>query len=202
MNCPGCGAAMKTAGNRNYFVCAHCGNYHFPEETGDGVCPTTDPADCTCPVCAIPLVEALIDGEPVAYCQRCRGFLTLIPKFGSIVEKRRSKQTSNEQQPAPFDPADLKRRLKCTECEKFMDAHPYSGGGNAVVDTCESCGLIWLDAGDLAIIERYIPHRHQIEGSLRLAAGVPPAALPFGSYREDSVSEGLDLGGLIDCLLN
>jgi Zn-finger nucleic acid-binding protein len=49
-----------------------------------------------------------------------------------------------------------------------MDAHPYFGGGNAVVDTCERCGLVWLDAGELAIIERYVPHVHQIERTLRL----------------------------------
>jgi hypothetical protein len=39
-----------------------------------------------------------------------------------------------------------------------MEAHPYFGGGNAVVDTCEVCESIWLDAGELAIIERYLPH--------------------------------------------
>ena len=55
-----------------------------------------------------------------------------------------------------------------------MEAHPYFGGGNAVVDTCEHCGLIWLDAGELAVIERYIPHVHQIEKSLRLADAPPP----------------------------
>ena len=100
MNCPSCGAAMKPAGNRNYFVCNHCGNYHFPQETGDGVCPTSDAAGCSCPICALPLVDALIDGEPVAYCGRCRGFLALIPTFGSIVEKRRSHHSPNEEQPA------------------------------------------------------------------------------------------------------
>jgi Zn-finger nucleic acid-binding protein len=50
-----------------------------------------------------------------------------------------------------------------------MDTHPYFGGGNAVVDTCERCGLIWLDAGELPIIERYIPHVRQIEAPLILA---------------------------------
>ena len=30
-----------------------------------------------------------------------------------------------------------------------MDAHPYGGGGNVNVDSCETCGLIWLDGGEL-----------------------------------------------------
>jgi Zn-finger nucleic acid-binding protein len=199
MNCPGCGAAMKPAGNRNYFLCAHCGSYHFPAETGDGVSPTSDSAGCTCPVCAVPLVDALVDGEIVAYCGRCRGFLTLIPTFGNIVGKRRSHHSPNEQQPAPFDPVELKRGLKCPKCRLRMEAHPYFGGGNAVVDTCERCRLIWLDAGELAVIERYIPHRHQIEPCLRLADG-PPPPLPFSSDK-NTPGDDLDLGRLLESLL-
>jgi Zn-finger nucleic acid-binding protein len=39
-----------------------------------------------------------------------------------------------------------------------MDAHPYGGGGNAVVDTCLRCNVIWLDAEELSIIGRYVPY--------------------------------------------
>jgi Zn-finger nucleic acid-binding protein len=199
MNCPGCGAAMKPAGNRNYFLCDHCGNYAFPHDTGDGICPTEDAAGVSCPVCAVPLVTAVIDGETVAYCGRCRGFLTLIPTFGGVVEKRRSLHGPNEQQPAPFDPAELKRVLKCPKCHLRMEAHPYFGGGNAVVDTCERCRLIWLDAGELAIIERYIPHQHHIEPALRLPDGIAPAAIQSGGYQGNA--PGIGLGDLLDGLL-
>jgi Zn-finger nucleic acid-binding protein len=41
-----------------------------------------------------------------------------------------------------------------------MDAHPYYGGGYAVIDTCESCGQVWLDAGELALIGNYVPHHN------------------------------------------
>jgi len=61
--------------------------------------------------------------------------------------------------------------LTCPNCQQRMDTHPYFGGGNVVVDTCEGCGLIWLDAGELAIIERYVPHVHQIERTLPLPRG-------------------------------
>jgi Zn-finger nucleic acid-binding protein len=169
MNCPSCGAAMELAGNRRHFHCAHCNNFHFPEETGDGVAPLEDPAGCDCPVCHVPLHHALIDGQPAAYCGRCRGFLAATATFGLIVAKRRALHGSHEQISEPFDRAELKRMLHCPSCHQRMDAHPYFGGGNAVVDTCERCGLIWLDAGELAIIERYIPHVHQIEAPLTLA---------------------------------
>jgi Zn-finger nucleic acid-binding protein len=189
---------MKPAGNRNYFLCDHCGSYSFPHDTGDGVSPTEDAAGFDCPVCAVALVNAVIDGESVAACGHCRGFLALIPTFGGIVEKRRSQHGPNEQQPAPFDPAELKRVLKCPRCHQRMEAHPYFGGGNAVVDTCERCRLIWLDAGELAIIERYIPHRHQIEPNLRLPDAYVPSSVQAGDGFNGSV---LGLGALLDELL-
>jgi len=169
MNCPGCGAAMAPVGNRNHLHCVHCDGYYFPQETGDGVCPIGEPASISCPVCSDQRLQiALIDGERVCYCDRCRGFLTKVNTFGLIVTKRRAHHEPQEQKPGPFDPAEPKRALKCPKCKGRMDAHPYCGGGNAVVDTCERCALIWLDAGKLAVIERYIPHVHQIEPALHL----------------------------------
>jgi Zn-finger nucleic acid-binding protein len=176
MNCLGCGAATQLVGNHNHFRCDHCGNYSFPQETGDGVAVVGDTLGADCPVCQQALVAAAVEGETVCYCGQCRGFLTSIAGFGRVVEKRRALHGPNEQRPDPFDPAELKRALKCPNCTGRMDAHPYSGGGNAVVDTCERCRLIWLDAGELAVIERFIPHVHQIERTLTL-----PGATSSGS---------------------
>jgi Zn-finger nucleic acid-binding protein len=35
-----------------------------------------------------------------------------------------------------------------------MDVHPYYGPGSQVIDSCPHCRLVWLDAGELAAIER------------------------------------------------
>jgi hypothetical protein len=51
-----------------------------------------------------------------------------------------------------------------------METHAYGGGGNAVVDTCSRCDFIWLDAGELAIIGRYVPHVPRREPPLILAS--------------------------------
>ena len=40
-------------------------------------------------------------------------------------------------------------------CHKPMDTHPYYGGGNAVIDTCPRCQLVWLDAGELTVLGQY-----------------------------------------------
>jgi Zn-finger nucleic acid-binding protein len=158
MNCPDCGAPMEVVANRNYFHCSHCGNCEFTQETGDGVHVLGDPAGLNCPVCAKPLQTAVIEGEPVSYCARCRGFLTHLPTFGSIVSKRRALHGPHEEVFHLIDRAELKRVTHCPQCQARMETHPYFGGGAAVVDTCEQCQLIWLDAGELAIIERHVPH--------------------------------------------
>ena len=189
MNCPGCGAAMQLVGNHRHFHCDHCDTFHFPGETDEGISPLGEPAGCDCPVCQRPLQNALIDGESAAYCDRCRGFLAVTPTFGQIVNKRRQHHGPHEQITDPFDPAELRRTLHCPRCEQRMEAHPYFGGGNAVVDTCERCQLIWLDAGELAIIERYIPHVRQVEPPLVLA---PAPVAPEEPDLSDLISIGLD----------
>jgi Zn-finger nucleic acid-binding protein len=36
-----------------------------------------------------------------------------------------------------------------------MDNHPYHAGGNAVIDTCHRCRVVWLDAGELTVLGKY-----------------------------------------------
>jgi Zn-finger nucleic acid-binding protein len=128
--------------------------------------------DCAhCPICRVPLVSSQIEEETVATCGQCGGFLAEMETFGVIVVKRRSLHSVSEQCTEPFDPAELDRVLCCPRCQEPMDTHPYFGGGNVVLNTCERCSLIWLDAGKLALIERYHPHVHQIEHTLTLRGG-------------------------------
>jgi Zn-finger nucleic acid-binding protein len=141
-------------GNRNYFRCPYCETFHFPQETGDGVAVAGGDAAFSCPVCADPLVHAAIDGHEVSYCRTCRGFLATNATFGRVVQLRRARQTTPPV-PVPFSPEELKRRVTCPRCEKPMDAHPYHAGGNAVIDTCHRCHLVWLDAGELTVIGSY-----------------------------------------------
>ncbi len=168
MNCPACGAAMRLIESRRHFRCEHCGTYHFPEETGDGVAVLGEPGGGDCPLCRKHLVLALLEGERAYYCDQCRGYLTGVAAFGRIVTSRRATHGPNERRAEPFDSSELRRAVNCPNCDRRMETHPYGGGGNAVVDSCGRCGLIWLDAGELAIIERFIPYQHKIEPALRL----------------------------------
>ena len=75
---------------------------------------------------------------------------------GRIAQRERSQEKIGERR--LFAPEELRRRVQCPRCHKPMDTHPYHAGGNAVIDTCERCHLVWLDAGELAEIGRYPFH--------------------------------------------
>ena len=178
---------MRRAGNRPHFHCPACDLYHFPEETGDGVIVAGEPVGAACPVCRLPLQSALIEDETVCYCDHCRGFLTPMDAFGRIVGKRRARHGSHEQRPEPFDPAELRRVLTCPDCGGRMDAHPYSGGGNAVVDACESCNLSGNN-GDKDPKCRLSPHGFA-QGQFRVGGGKAKRVL-YGRRSSPSPKNG------------
>jgi Zn-finger nucleic acid-binding protein len=43
----------------------------------------------------------------------------------------------------------LARSLMCPLCAGDMSTHPYYGPGSVVIDTCETCHVVWLDFGEL-----------------------------------------------------
>lgn len=174
MNCANCGAGLRPVGNRNYFRCAYCETFHFPEHTEDGVAALGADTPYSCPVCTVPLTAAAIDGYEIGYCRTCRGFLATNATFSRIVQARRARCGSPDHDTRPFSPEELGRRVKCPRCARSMDTHPYHAGGNAVIDTCARCSVIWLDAGELTVIGRY-PNRTQV------AAGLPALPPPASS---------------------
>jgi Zn-finger nucleic acid-binding protein len=100
--------------------------------------------------------DGRVENEPIQFCSRCRGFLATNPAFAAIVRARRAKRPVGDNSHS-FSPDELHRRVDCPKCRQRMDTHPFYGGGRVVVDTCASCALIWLDAGELTVIEQHNP---------------------------------------------
>lgn len=157
MNCPNCGAALELAGNRNVFTCPYCRTTRLPEAPADGLVPLAEEDCFDCPRCTVRLRLGAVEGRRVGYCPDCRGFLTTTRNFSLLLQARRSRANETAPKPLGFDPAELSRRTACPRCRSRMDTHPYGGGGNAVLDSCLACRLVWLDAGELAVIARFVP---------------------------------------------
>ena len=150
---------MRLEPSRDYLSCDYCGNVHVPEPNEDGVRELDEDSASDCPVCAIPLVHAAIDGQRIFYCRHCRGMLVPMDIFVPLVEDLRSRRDASTEIVYPFDSSELKRRIQCPQCGVAMDTHVYGGGGNVVISVCEHCESNWLDHGELdRIVRASDPH--------------------------------------------
>lgn len=152
MNCKNCGAAMTLVREQEYYLCEYCGTYHFPTASKDGVrLLGPAPDDVSCSLCGEQLMLASLDDRHRGYqCPKCQGLLLEFAGFGETVATRRAWASEPPDAPRPLNRAHLERRMVCPLCHAPMSTHPYAGPGTIVVDTCESCKVIWLDYGELA----------------------------------------------------
>ncbi len=163
MTCPGCGAAMRLAKDKDCLICDYCGTMHFPDPNPDGVRVLEEPAGVLCPRCHTGLVHASVGGERIRYCEKCHGMLVDMDLFLAIVEELRSRHESSEYAGKQPDWDDLNHRTKCPQCGAEMDTHAYGGPGNVIIDSCENCALNWLDYGELQRIVRAPDERYVIQ---------------------------------------
>ena len=158
MNCPNCGAPMCLQDGRECLTCDYCKSVCFPEKNQDGIRVLDEPSATACPVCAVPLLHAILAAHPVLYCTRCHGSLIPAPVFVLALQDLRARQSDSPAIPHPPDPEELKRHLRCPQCHRTMDTHYYAGPGNIVIDDCPACELNWVDAGELMVIVRAPDH--------------------------------------------
>lgn len=158
MNCTSCGAAMRLIEGRGHFLCDYCAAVRLldgsPPEGPDDISAISHQLDARCPTCDAQLCAAVLDGWSVSTCTKCGGILCPREAFGKIVAHRRKAAAGPEITPQPIDPAEFNRTLQCPGCRQRMEVHPYYGPGAVVIDSCNRCGHVWLDRGELRAIER------------------------------------------------
>src|SRR5689334_9995263 len=131
---------MRADRDRGLFVCGYCGAEAVPPIEDDGVL-ELGPAKEKCPACATLLVRGALETFDVLYCPRCRGMLLTMDDFQPLVAALRLHREGPAAFIAPRSRVDANRALPCPKCSAAMDNHPYGGGGNVNVDTCETCGV-------------------------------------------------------------
>jgi Zn-finger nucleic acid-binding protein len=149
MNCENCGAPMRLAPDHAHFICSYCGSVRFPEANYDGIRILGELSDLECPVCKTRLVTAAVDTNQLLHCPNCRGCLIDQPIFSFIVQYSVLFGDEREIPPRQLNREELNRPLRCARCGRDMDTHIYGGPGYIVIDTCNTCQLIWLDYGEL-----------------------------------------------------
>ena len=183
---------------RGYFHCEYCGAYHFPAESRDGIrLLGPAPEKLPCPMCGASLHMALLDDVYHGHqCPQCRGLLLETAVFRDVVQRRRAAATEPPEPPQPRNLTELERRLPCPRCRQTMDAHPYYGPGNIIVDTCNTCHTLWLDPQELA---RVVNAPGNDRGSAR-AARMPPRRPLVAPVPEEPFETGVSLGEFLGAL--
>jgi Zn-finger nucleic acid-binding protein len=107
-----------------------------------------------CPVCAQVLTLEHYEGFKVWACARCGGHLVPAARLKAI--KRRdgaSRDALKEEARAKFTESTA-ARLRCPRCRVLMRKQQAPVPVVRVqTDVCLSCGLIWLDGGELALVQ-------------------------------------------------
>ena len=91
-----------------------------------------------------------LQSSQFAGCPSCNALLFQQPVFAKLTLHLRTKAALPKLVPAPMDSAQLTIERSCPTCGARLETHAFCGPGNAVIDTCFPCGVIFLDAGELS----------------------------------------------------
>ncbi len=196
VTCQQCGGNVESVAGRDYMQCRFCQTLAFPQENPlsvDRITPLNDGVDVACPCCSETLQKGQLEDRNVLYCRHCYGMLLKNDAFGAVVRERRARRELSEAEtPRPINPADYDRLLHCPHCSGLMEAHPYYGPGNVVIDSCDRCHFIWLDHGEMARIERSAGGREPVPSALHINSDgdittiAQPVRAPQLGAREES----------------
>ncbi len=153
-----------------------------------------------CPVCDAEFTAALIDDVPACYCPGCHGLLIKNSEFRRVVESRRAAYCGPEMPAALPHPIELQRRIPCPLCHQTMEVHPYYGAGRAIIDSCTTCQLIWIDMGELTNLERTPGRRSPAAYDLVNLVDRPALTVTTQTQTARSDQEVTDVAGRLDVL--
>jgi len=139
---------MRVKSDMVSFRCEYCQSTYVPETNDDGVRVLDEQADEQCPLCNLPLVQAVLAKCPILYCKKCGGMLVAMGALEELIAELRVEAPAGAAKPSAYDPEELRRILQCPHCHRRMEAHLYAGPGNVVIDSCQECCMIWMDRGE------------------------------------------------------
>jgi len=108
-----------------------------------------------CPRCNIDLIEGTSDEEEVNLCQKCSGALIkqkmLIPILKKVSGVMPDKVDENTFLPRLND---IGAVAACPDCKSQMEHYGYMGSNIVMIDGCNECNWIWVDARELVVMAK------------------------------------------------
>ncbi len=159
MNCKNCGGVLEIDSTNRFLRCHYCDSQQLASgdhRSLDEVVASATTTEIFCPSCmdVNQLSQGLLDDVRVAFCSDCFGFMVDSQSLAMVLKNRRQEFSGVEDKPVPVNQESLGRIRNCPQCNLQMETHPYYGPGNAVIDSCHRCRVIWMDNGELSQLVR------------------------------------------------
>ena len=108
----------------------------------------------TCPACYQHLDPVRYEGYKVLHCSACKGYLLELKNLEFISNSTRKSQAQLKTEASSEFKGSTVRVLTCPQCSHRMHKqHLDVPVLNLMGDVCERCSLIWLDPGELAMVQ-------------------------------------------------
>ena len=104
-----------------------------------------------CPCCYVPLERVRYESLPVFQCPVCEGYLVTESRLEAIRRRGEYDTEELERQAASHVEVERDGRLPCAQCFSLMDREEVRGA--VVMDVCRGCGVVWLDTGEIAVVQ-------------------------------------------------
>lgn len=110
-----------------------------------------------CPVCTAALRSIRYESVEIHTCDGCGGEFVGPGQMVHIVNVREAKFVTDQAGPVRpafgLPPAAQDRGLQCPSCSCSMKPRNYANDSGVLVDRCDACGGLWLDATELERIQ-------------------------------------------------
>jgi len=106
-----------------------------------------------CPMCASPLVAESVEGASVLCCRNKHGLLIDQRAFSAVLDRSWTAVPREYAESATLtrSQSHLDGR-HCPTCANPMQRVPYCGMEAVIIDRCDGCEHLWLDAGALQAV--------------------------------------------------
>lgn len=108
----------------------------------------------SCPVCHQPLKPVRYEGNKVFHCPACKGYLLERVRL-EFIKNSTGKPSSQLKAEAASDfKGSTLPEISCPQCAHRMHKQRLEIPVlNIMADVCERCSLVWLDGGELALVQ-------------------------------------------------
>ncbi len=113
-----------------------------------------------CPACQVDLETTDIEGYRVERCPSCHGHLVPTLNLSAIKRSCRTSEDELRSRASSDFKGSISETIICPLCKCRMSKQRMSSPLDMELDVCDSCDRVWLDGGEIAMVQLACEARH------------------------------------------